>query len=283
MDLLDETSSRTAMASIAPDVVVGAAALVGGIAANVAEPVRFLVDNTVMQNNLMTSAADTGVSHLIFMSSSCVYPRESPQPMEEAYMMTGPLEPTNESYAIAKLAGMQLARALQDEGRLRSSVLIPSNIYGPGDSFNPERSHVASALVKKFVDAKRAQAETVPVWGTGKARRELTHSDDLASATEFVISNGERLPFAINVGTGTDHSIAELAEMISDMVGFQGSIVFDPSKPDGMPRKVLDTKVLTSLGWRAAVPLEMGIRQMIREYRAISEAQSDSGKLKQHA
>lgn len=274
LDLLNADATKDALYSITPDIVVAAAAVVGGIAANMAEPVRFLVENTNMQNNLMLASAAAGVGHLVFMSSSCIYPRECRQPMHESSLLTGPFEPTNESYAVAKVAGMQLARALQQENRLRSTVLIPSNIYGPGDSYDPTRAHVASALVRKFVDATRAGNSQVVVWGTGKARRELMHSDDLGSATEFAIRNVDRVPFIVNVGTGIDHEIGEIAHMVGNLTGFDGTIAFDSSKPDGMPRKVLDTRALTGLGWTAQIGLEEGLAELVTAYEAIIDSGS---------
>lgn len=267
LDLLDRTQTFAYFDQNEPQIVIAAAAIVGGIAANIAEPVRFLTENIEMQSNLLLAAADFGTDRFVFMSSSCVYPRLCPQPMREEHMLTGPFEPTNASYAVAKVAGTQLALALHQEGRLRTTVLIPSNIYGPGDSFDPVRAHVASALVKKFVDAKRANSPSVDVWGSGTARRELTHVDDLARATELVMQT-DSVPFMLNVGTGVDHSIAEIAEMIMEISGFSGDITFDRSKPDGMPRKVLDISKIKDLGWAPAIDLETGLSQLTALYEA---------------
>jgi len=265
LDLTNSEQTYKYLQSERPDAVIAAAALVGGIAANIKEPVKFLVDNINMQNNLMLAASESFAEKLIFMSSSCVYPRESPQPMKEEYFLTGPFEPTNASYATAKAAGMQLAYALKSENKLDTTVLIPSNIYGPGDTFNTLKSHVASALVKKFVDARNTKNSAVLVWGTGEARRELTHVQDLANATELILRSKD-IPFMINVGTGTDHSIKELANIIQRLSRFKGSIQFDPSKPDGMPRKVLDVSTLRNLGWSAKISLEEGIKELILSY-----------------
>jgi len=189
-------------------------------------------------------------------------------------MLTGDFEPTNKSYAIAKVAGTQLASALNQEDRLSATVLVPSNLYGPGDSFDPIRAHVASALVKKFVDARRHQKPVVEVWGTGQARRELTHVSDLASAIEMVLHR-DNVPFMINVGTGVDHSISEIASLIKAISGYEGEVVFDTSKPDGMPRKVLDISRIQELGWSPSIDLLMGLTELTHQYELLASAQSD--------
>lgn len=269
LDLRDHEATRLFFERTQPSIVIGCAARVGGIAANMAEPVRFLTENIEIQNSTLLAAASAGVEHFVFLASSCIYPRDCSQPMRESMLMTGLLEPTNESYAIAKLAGIQLARSLQQEGRLRTSVLLPCNIYGPGDSFDPQRAHVTSALVRKFVDATREDSREVTVWGTGKARRELMHSHDLAAAVERVLlSSG--LPLIVNVGTGRDHSIMELAEMIAEGSGFNGEILYDDNFPDGMPQKVLDVTSMASVGWRSTINLETGVAEMIETYRSLS-------------
>jgi GDP-L-fucose synthase len=265
LDLRDRDKTFAAVKDIAPDAVIAAAAVVGGIAANIADPVRFLVENVDMQNNLLTASAAAGVERLVFMSSSCVYPRDCPQPMREESILSGPFEASNESYAVAKVAGMQLARALDEQGILKSQVLIPSNLYGPGDTFDPIRAHVASALVRKFVDAKRVDQREVVVWGTGTARRELTHVADLARATELVLSLDDT-PFLLNVGTGVDHRVSEIADLIAGITGYKGSISFDPSRPDGMPRKVLDVSRLAGLGWQAQISIQEGMRELVKSY-----------------
>jgi len=265
LDLRDRAKTFSTVQEIAPDVVVAAGAVVGGIAANLAEPVRFLVENLDIQNNLLMASAAAGAKRLIFMSSSCVYPRDCAQPMREESILTGPFETSNESYAVAKVAGMQLARALSEEGDLMSSVLIPSNLYGPGDTFDPIRAHVASALVRKFVEAKNEEREEVVVWGSGTARRELTHVSDLARAVELVLTSDD-VPFLLNVGTGVDHRISELADIIAGIVGYTGSIAFDATRPDGMPRKVLDVSRLTNLGWQAEISLQEGMRELVEFY-----------------
>ena len=269
VDLTDASATANFVREAAPKYVIGAAATVGGIAANIADPVRFLTENIEIQNSLFLASAAAGVKHFIFMASSCIYPRLCKQPMVESSILTGPFEPTNESYAVAKVAGIQLAKALQDEGRLSTTVLIPCNIYGPGDSFDPERAHVASALVRKFVDAKHSGEQTVTIWGTGTVRRELMHSDDLARAVHFSLKHSDALPFLVNVGTGIDHTISEIAMSIAAIVEFQGEILYDPSKPDGMPRKVLDTTVLDRVGWRASIRLDRGLRDLVGNYEEL--------------
>lgn len=267
LDLLDRSKTEHFMEQHRPTKVVAAAAVVGGISANIAAPVDFLVENLEMQNNLLLAAAKVNTDGFIFMSSSCVYPRLCPQPMREEHMLTGPFEPTNASYAVAKVAGTQLASALNEEGRLRATVLVPSNIYGPGDTFDPIRAHVASALVRKFVDARKSSSPAVEVWGTGMARRELTHVHDLARATAHVLQMDE-VPFMLNVGTGIDHSIAEIANIVKDASGYEGQIIFDPSKPDGMPRKVLDISRIKDLGWTPSVDLRTGLAELTHLYEA---------------
>ena len=274
LDLLDRSQTERFLALHQPTHVIAAAALVGGIAANIAEPVRFLTENIEMQSNLMLAASMQNVKRFIFLSSSCVYPRLCSQPMREEYMLTGDFEPTNKSYAIAKVAGTQLASALNQEDRLSATVLVPSNLYGPGDSFDPIRAHVASALVKKFVDARRHQKPVVEVWGTGQARRELTHVSDLASAIEMVLHR-DNVPFMINVGTGVDHSISEIASLIKAISGYEGEVVFDTSKPDGMPRKVLDISRIQELGWSPSIDLLMGLTELTHQYELLASAQSD--------
>lgn len=271
VDLRDQDATRRLFERTRPSIVVGCAARVGGIAANIAEPVRFLVENVEIQNSTLLAAAATGVEHFVFMGSSCIYPRECAQPMHESMLMSGPLEPTNESYAVAKLAGIQLARSLEQEGHLHTTVLLPCNIYGPGDSFDAQRAHVTSALVRKFVDAARSGDREVIVWGTGRARRELMHSHDLATAVQHVLSV-EEVPFIVNVGTGLDHSIKELAELVAAEARFTGEIVFDASYPDGMPQKVLDVSVMADSGWHASIELNAGVAEMIDVYRALPTA-----------
>ena len=248
-----------------PDAVILAAALVGGIGANQSKPVEFLTENLTIQNNVMLGALGAEVKTVMFLGSSCVYPRNCSQPMRESYYMTGPLEPTNESYAVAKIAGIRLAEALKQQYGLRVHLPMPSNIYGPGDHFDIEKSHVLSALVMRFEEARRKQNAHVTLWGTGVARREFLHCDDLAYACQFILDRDEDLGI-INIGTGTDISIADLASLIASEVGFEGEIKWDHTKSDGMPRKLMDVDRMTQMGWTAKIQLHVGIRQMVLEY-----------------
>jgi len=248
-----------------PEYVILAAAKVGGIAANIAAPVDFLVENLEIQNNVLLACQQFQVTKTIFLGSSCIYPREATQPMREDYFMQGPLEPTNESYAIAKIAGIRLAQSLRQQYGLDVICPMPSNVYGPGDHFEFERSHVVSALVRRFVEAKRKNAPSVTLWGTGGACREFLHVDDLASACLFLLNNYSE-PDIINVGTGEDVTIRELAEIIAWNVGYTGELVWDSSKPDGMPRKLLDVSRLRTLGWQHQINLETGIRSVIEDF-----------------
>ena len=250
-----------------PEFVFIAAARVGGIAANMGSPVEFLVENLDIQNNLLLACSRFGVAKTLFLGSSCVYPREAPQPMREECFMTGPVEPTNESYAIAKIAGVRLARALREQHGTRVICPMPSNVYGPGDHFDLTRAHVVSALVRRFCEAERDRAPVVVVWGTGSARRELLHVDDLADACLFLMEHFDS-PELINVGTGEDVTIRELAETVARVVGYRGRIEWDATKPDGMPRKVLDVARLRSLGWRHSVGLEDGLRRLTNDFEA---------------
>lgn len=251
-----------------PDTVILAAALVGGIAANQARPVEFLTENLVIQNNVMLGAHRAGVTSIMFLGSSCIYPRDCPQPMREAFFMTGPLEPTNESYAVAKIAGIRLAEALKHQFGMKAFLPMPSNIYGPGDHFDPEKSHVLSALVMRFEEARRRGSDHVTLWGTGAARREFLHCDDLADACAFLLDRDEDLGI-INIGSGTDISIADLALLIAEEVGFEGAIKWDHTKPDGMPRKLMNVDRMNDMGWKARIPLDEGVRTVIREYRRL--------------
>jgi len=267
LDLFDQTAVQRFVVTSRPDTVILAAARVGGIAANMSKPVSFLRENLLLQDNVMFAAAQGGVQTIMFLGSSCIYPRDCAQPMQESSYMTGPLEPTNESYAVAKIAGMRLARALAEEKSIRTILPLPCNVYGPGDHFDPMNSHVLSALVAKFETARRLQQPTVTLWGTGSARREFIHCDDLADACLFLLDSYEDLGL-INVGTGIDQSIAELASLVSERVGFEGGIEWDTSKPDGMPRKVLDVSRLTEAGWAASTPLPEGIDSVIADFRS---------------
>lgn len=254
-----------------PEYVILAAARVGGIAANIAAPVAFLLDNLKIQNNVLEASLATGVHRTVLLGSSCIYPREAPQPMKEDSFMHGPLEPTNESYAVAKIAGIRLAQALWDEHRMSVLLPMPSNVYGPGDHFDLDRAHVVSALVRRFSDAKQDGLTNVTLWGTGNARRELLHTDDLADAILFLIREYER-PDIINVGTGSDVSIAELAALVAQATGFRGAIEWDTTKPDGMPQKLLDVSRIHALGWRHLIELPEGLQTVVADYHRRKQA-----------
>ena len=239
--------------------VYAAAAKVGGIYANDTYPAEFIHDNLAIQTNLVHAAWQYGVEKLLFLGSSCIYPKRAPQPMAEDSLLTGPLEPTNEWYAIAKIAGIKMCQAYRKQYGFDAIAAMPTNLYGPGDNFDLQNSHVLPALIRKFHEAKAAGEASVTVWGTGSPRREFLHVDDLADACVFLMQHYSS-PGIVNVGWGRDISIAELAELVRGVVGFEGEIVYDTSKPDGTPRKLLDTARLTSLGWTPSISLEDGIR-----------------------
>ena len=242
-----------------PEYVFFAAAKVGGILANDSFPAEFLQDNLVIQTNIIDAAYRNGTRKLLFLGSSCIYPKHAPQPMPEDCLLTGPLEPTNEWYAIAKIAGLKMCQAYRRQYGFNAISAMPTNLYGPGDNFSLKSSHVLPALLRKVHEAKEAGAAAVEVWGTGKPRREFLHVDDLADACVFLMQNYDGDGW-VNVGWGRDETIAELADTIRRVVGFTGELRFDPSKPDGTPRKLLDTSRLTALGWSPKIGLEAGIR-----------------------
>ena len=249
-----------------PDVVFLAAARVGGIYANNAQPGDFLYDNLALQTNLIEAARRVQVAKLLFFGSSCIYPRLAPQPMPESCLLTGSLEPTNQWYAIAKIAGLKLCEAYRRQYGCDFISVMPTNLYGPGDNFDPLTSHVLAALIVKIDDAVRCGHDRVVIWGTGTPRREFLHVDDLADAAVFLIKNWSSDEH-INIGAGQDLSVVELARTIARIIGFEGNFVFDPSKPDGTPRKLLDVAKLNALGWRYRTDLESGIRQTYDWYR----------------
>ncbi len=249
-----------------PEYVFLAAARVGGISANNSRPAEFIHDNLAVQVNVIDAAYRSGVTKLLFLGSSCVYPRLAPQPIKEEYLLSGPLEPTNEWYAIAKIAGLKMAEAYRRQYGFRAISLMPTNLYGPHDNFDLESSHVLPALIRKFHEARLSRAEKVVIWGTGQPRREFLHVDDLADAALFLMLNYEEEQF-INVGTGEDLAIHELAEMIAETVGYRGSLQFDHTRPDGMPRKQLDVSRLNLLGWSARIPLREGIAATYEWYQ----------------
>ena len=258
LDLLDAGAVSGFFANEKPATVIFAAAKVGGIKANNDSPVEFLLDNLRIQNNVIAAAHENGVRKLLFLGSSCIYPKDAPQPIPESALLSGPLEPTNEAYAIAKIAGVKLCQAYAREYGANFISAMPTNLYGPNDNFDLETSHVLAALLRKAHHAKTAGSRELIVWGSGKPRREFLHVDDLASACVFLLEKYDS-PEIINVGCGEDISVRELAELICDVVGFSGELAWDAAKPDGTPRKLLDVAKLRGLGWRATIPLRDGI------------------------
>ena len=259
LDLMDRNAVRAFFAGERPTIVVDAAAKVGGIAANHEQPVEFLLQNLTIQNNVIEAAADFGTRKLLFLGSSCIYPKLAPQPIPESALLTGELEPTNAAYALAKIAGIKLCQAYaRQHGKLFLSAM-PTNLYGSHDNFDLHSSHVIPALIRKVHEAMERGENSVVVWGTGSPRREFLNVDDLADACLFLLERYDS-PEIINVGCGEDITIRELAETVCDVLRFQGRLVFDTSKPDGTPRKLLDMTKLFGLGWRPKIPLREGIR-----------------------
>lgn len=258
LDLRHQADVEDFFAKERPDYVILAAARVGGIMANIESPATFLYDNLMIQNNVIHNAYKTGVKKLLFLGSSCIYPCLSPQPMKEEYLLDGKVEPTNEGYAIAKIAGMKLCQMYNKQYHTNYISVMPCNLYGIGDNFDPIRSHVVPALIRKFHEAKENNADKVVVWGTGNARRELLFTDDVADACLYLFEEYSGNEF-FNVGSGKDVSIAELADIIRTVVGFQGKIVFDTSKPDGMPQKLMDVSKLEKAGWSCKTTLYDGL------------------------
>jgi GDP-L-fucose synthase len=267
LDLADESAVAKIFAEERADIVIVAAAKVGGIKANNDYPVEFLLENLRIQNNVIRSAYEAGARKLLFLGSSCIYPKFAPQPIPETALLSGPLEPTNEAYAIAKIAGIKLCQAYSREYGANFISAMPTNLYGPNDNFDLETSHVLAALMRKAHEAKERKDEKLIVWGTGKPRREFLHVDDLASACLLLLEKYDS-PDIINVGCGEDISIRELAELICDVVGFDGELAWDTTKPDGTPRKLLDVTKLRALGWKPAITLREGIAQTYDWFRA---------------
>jgi GDP-L-fucose synthase len=259
LDLSDAEAVRRFFDQECPEYVFLAAAKVGGILANNTYPADFIRENLVLQTNVIDSAYHAGVTKLQFLGSSCIYPKLAPQPIREDSLLTGPLEPTNDAYAIAKIAGIKMCEAYWRQYGFRSQGLMPTNLYGPGDNFDLQSSHVLPALIRRFHEAKAAGAAEVTLWGSGSPRREFLHVDDLADAAVHLMETYDGTEI-VNVGTGEDVTIRELAELVRRVVGFDGRIAWDTSKPDGTPRKLLDVTRLKSLGWSARIPLEEGIR-----------------------
>lgn len=261
LDLRDRHAVEQFLKAAKPEVVVMAAAKVGGIQANYQFPVEFLLENLEIQNSVISGSFLAGVKKVLFLGSSCIYPRLAPQPIQEDALLTAPLEVTNEPYAVAKIAGIKLCQAYARQYGANFVSLMPTNIYGPNDNFDLENSHVLAALLRKAHEAKVSGKPDIVVWGTGNPRREFLHSEDLADAAAFLIEHYDS-PEIINVGCGRDVSIRELAELVCDVVGFTGTLEFDSTKPDGTPRKLLDVSKLTRLGWQAKIPLREGIESM---------------------
>ena len=259
LDLREQGAVREFFERERPEYVFLAAAKVGGILANDTWPADFLYQNLMIEANVIESARLSGAKKLLFLGSTCIYPRMAPQPLKEEYLLTGPLETTNEWYAVAKIAGIKLCQACQRQYGSKFISAMPTNLYGPEDNFDLESSHVMPALIRKFHEAKINRAPSVTVWGTGKPLREFLHVDDCAAACLFLMQHydGEEI---VNIGVGEDLTIAELAELVSKVVGFAGKIVYDSGKPDGTPRKLVDVSRINGLGWRAGIPLEVGVR-----------------------
>ena len=276
LDLTDQAAVRDFLQAERPDAVVLAAAKVGGIHANNTYPAEFIYENLMIQANVIHQSFAAGVCRLLFLGSSCIYPRAVAQPMAEDALLTGVLEPTNEPYAIAKIAGIKLCESYNRQHGTDYRSVMPTNLYGPGDNFHPENSHVMPAMMRRFHEAARDGLDEVTVWGTGSPRREFLHVDDMAEASLFVMNldreayeaNTQPMLSHINVGTGQDVSIRELAELLADVTGFKGRLSFDTSKPDGTPRKLMDVSRLSSMGWTASTDLRSGVEQTYEWFKA---------------
>jgi GDP-L-fucose synthase len=260
LDLTEQAEVRAFFKQEKPDVVVLAAARVGGIQANSTRPALFIRDNLLIQDNVIDAAHRFGVAKLLFLGSSCIYPKLAPQPIKEEYLLTGPLEPTNEWYAVAKIAGIKMCQAYRREYGFNAISLMPTNLYGPGDNFDLQQSHVLPALIRRFHEAKERKDESVTIWGTGTPRREFLHVDDLAGAVVYLLERYDAEQI-INVGCGEDVTIRALAELVMSAVAYTGRLEFDPTKPDGTARKLLDVSRLKALGWQPSIPLQAGIER----------------------
>jgi GDP-L-fucose synthase len=272
LDLTNQAAVGEFFEAERPDAVIMAAARVGGIHANNSRPALFIRDNLLIQDNVIDASHRSGVGKFVFLGSSCIYPKLSPQPIKEEYLLTGPLEPTNEWYAIAKIAGVKMCQAYRREFGFNAISLMPTNLYGPGDNFDLQNSHVLPALIRRFHEAKVRGDESVTVWGTGTPRREFLHVDDLADAVLYLLHAYDAEPI-VNIGWGQDVTIRELAEIVMSAVGYDGRLLFDSSKPDGTPRKLLDVTRLSDLGWQARIPLKSGIE---RTYAWFKEHSADA-------
>jgi GDP-L-fucose synthase len=260
LDLTSQADVQRFFAAERPEVVIMAAARVGGIHANNSRPALFIRDNLLIQDNVIDAAHRSGVGKFVFLGSSCIYPKLCPQPIKEDYLLTGPLEPTNEWYAIAKIAGVKMCQAYRREFGFNAISLMPTNLYGPGDNFDLQNSHVLPALIRRFHEAKVRGDESVTLWGTGTPRREFLHVDDLADAVLHLLQSYNAEPI-VNIGWGEDVTIRELADVVMSAIGYKGAIRFDSSKPDGTPRKLLDVSRLTGLGWQAKISLQSGVER----------------------
>lgn len=260
LDLRNQSEVKDFLAEEKPFAIIDAAAKVGGILANDTHPYEFLMENMLIQNNLINSAHELDVQKFIFLGSSCIYPKLAPQPLKEEYLLTGPLEPTNEWYAIAKISGVKLIEALRKQYSRDYVSLMPTNLYGPGDNFDLKSSHVLPAMIRKFHEAKKEGKENVNLWGTGSPMREFLHVDDLASAVKFTLEGNLHEPL-YNIGTGEDISINELAILIQEIIGFEGDTLWDSSKPNGTPRKLMNIEKIKGEGWVASIRLETGIKK----------------------
>ncbi len=266
LDLTVQSDVRELFDRERPQVVIMAAARVGGINANNTQPAAFIRDNLLIQDNVIDAAYRCDVAKFLFFGSSCVYPKLAPQPIKEEYLLTGPLEPTNEWYAVAKIAGLKMCQAYRRQYGFNAISLMPTNLYGPGDNFDVQNSHVLPALIRRFHEARERGDPTLSVWGTGTPRREFLHVDDLADAAVYLLRHYDDEPI-VNVGWGQDVTIRELAELVAEVCGYRGDLVFDTTKPDGTPRKLLDTSRLTALGWRPKIPLAAGIASTYAWFR----------------
>lgn len=271
LDLRDRNQTFDFVEKHKPDVIINAAALVGGILANDNYPYDFLIHNLLIQNNLITAAHENDINKLIFFGSSCIYPKKAPQPLKEEYLLTGPLEETNQWFAIAKISGVKLIEALRKQFNRDYVVIMPTNLYGPGDNYDLEKSHVLPAMMRKFLTAKRNNSPSVELWGTGSPKREFLHVDDLAKACIYTLQH-ETKNSLINIGTGEEISIKKLALLIKKITGFKGELIWNTKKPDGTPRKLLEISKIRQMGWKHSIELEKGL-QMV--YNQISNHQWD--------
>ena len=265
VDLLDRNATFDYLNKLKPNIVIDAAARVGGISANNAYPVDFLSENIRIQTNLIDAAHSAKVEKFVFLASSCIYPKHCPQPIKEEYVLTGELEPTNSSYAIAKLAGIELIKSYRKQFGYKWISVMPTNLYGPNDNFDLESSHVFPALIRKFIEANKSNINLVNLWGTGEPKREFLHVDDLAKAIIFCIETYDS-DIHINIGTGIDNTIKDLAEKIAEVTGFTGKIIWDTTREDGTPQKVLDIQKITNLGWKPTINLDQGIKLTVEWY-----------------